>query len=222
MPPVDHLDGPAPVAAPPAPPPTPPRSPGRPPGSGRGPVPLVGGKAKIPTQKELETLLGTANFVVTLSGVEPQLALSSEEIERLAEAVIGLLKEYPAAVKYIAVGPKLSAWADLAIVVYGIAAVRVAYLNQKGAERRAATAAGAAGANGAAPHPGSTRLRDRDDGQREDGPVGGVPVPDAVGGRDRPQARTDLAGVHGNGFLDAHPPVYGPPMPVDLPAEGGG
>src|SRR5262249_25424857 len=81
------LDGSAAPAMPP------PRSPGRPPGSVKGPVPITGGKAKMPSKADLVGLLGTANFTIQLAGLEPQMALTTEEVERLAESLLELLRQ---------------------------------------------------------------------------------------------------------------------------------
>lgn len=173
-------------------------------------TPLFGGKPKLPGKKELAGLIGMANFTVAIGGMPPQLALTNDEIDRLSEALLDLLKQYPDAIKYVAVGPKLTAWANLGIVVFGITKVRVEWINAtKRAGIRPQTSAGPA------------RSPDRQNGDGQNGVSGSVPEPDTLRGSSRPQGGIGLESVPDNGFVKANPGVVGLENlpPLDFPAS---
>src|SRR5262245_36687700 len=196
-------------------PPQPMRGPGRPPGSQR---------KKPPSKADLTGLLATANFTIQLAGCPPQLALTTPEVERLADALLELIRVYPESVKYLIIGPKLTAWADLGLCLYAIVVVRVNYLRELEASKRAAANTPARPpvppafyANGAEAEAGSAHGVDRNDGlgQNDLGRV--VPLEDAVGVRHRPQTRARVAGVQNHHHDGAGPGEAGATGPVDLP-----
>lgn len=83
-----------------------------------------GRAAKTTISKEyVKSVLEFANMGLAMSA--SQYALSSEEIESLADAWYAIIKEYPSVGKYLVVGKKLGVWGNLFFVHYQIFGPRI-------------------------------------------------------------------------------------------------
>lgn len=147
---------------------------------GRPPKNPTGGtKTRAPGKVEIAAMLGMANFTVTLAGMPEVLALTPPEIDNLAGSLAELAKHYPEAFKYVAVGPKLTAWANFGFTVYAIAAVRISYLRSIRTQTP----------------PGGARSSNGSNGNGKNDSSGSVPVPDAVGSSAGFQMGTEMESI---------------------------